>query len=111
MTDFSQLPPECDALCEWRTCLHKGENRGTFSVGRGYTSYYEKPVYVCMYRQHHGCGNNRIDLSLLNTKEMLKDIEFKIQELKMTNKARGYMNRLKNLIELLAEIIRSNQHE
>ena len=57
--DFLGLPPECDELCEFRICLHKGYNKGSYAVGRGYTSYYSKPIYCCMHRLNHGCGDNR----------------------------------------------------
>ena len=32
-----------------------GENKGTFAVGRGYTSYFEVPIPMCMTRHLHGC--------------------------------------------------------
>lgn len=49
------LPPECDALCRWRPCYHKYENKGAYSVGRGYTNYYDIFIPVCGHRMCHGC--------------------------------------------------------
>lgn len=44
-----------DKFCIARTCFHVGEDKGSFTVGRGYTSYHAKPVLVCMTRHCHGC--------------------------------------------------------
>lgn len=88
MTDFSQLPPECDPICRWRKCIHKGENKGPYVAGRGYTSYYTKPQYVCMTRIHHGCGDRRENLEILDTDKMLNDFEIRIAELKYSKKVR-----------------------
>ncbi len=88
MADYSKLPPECDTICRWRTCLHKGENKGPYTPGRGYTSYYTKPEYVCMTRMNHGCGDNRTDFEALDTDKMLNDFEVQIAELKYPKKVR-----------------------
>lgn len=48
----------CDVAsdrCLYRECFHPGEDKGSFQIGRGYTSYYENPELVCMTRHHHGC--------------------------------------------------------
>ncbi len=45
------LEPEC----AFRSCLRVGENKGPFTQGRGYTSYYKNPELVCMARHLHGC--------------------------------------------------------
>lgn len=49
------LPPECDPWCRYRRCLAPGENKGTFSQGRGYTSYSQEFRPVCITRHVHGC--------------------------------------------------------
>jgi len=54
LTNFEKLPPECDWLCKYRGCLHSGENKGSYTAGRGYTSYHT-PEYVCLTRHVHGC--------------------------------------------------------
>ncbi len=50
------LPPECDLLCRFRSCYHKGEDKGSFTQGVGYTRYYETFNPCCMSRLSHGCG-------------------------------------------------------
>jgi len=44
-----------DCACAYRACLGVGENKGSFSQGRGYTHYYAKPALVCMTRHLRGC--------------------------------------------------------
>lgn len=44
-----------DELCELRPCLQVGEDKGSYSPGRGYTSYHKHPKLVCMRRHCHGC--------------------------------------------------------
>ena len=45
-----------DGLCPLRECYHRGEDKGSFSQGRGYTSYHrDGPRIVCGRRQYHGC--------------------------------------------------------
>lgn len=41
--------------CQARSCLHVGEDKGTFVPGRGYTSYHKNPTLMCMTRMLHGC--------------------------------------------------------
>lgn len=53
------LPPECDALCYFRPCYHKYENKGAFAVGTGYTKYSDDFMPVCATRQAHGCPGYR----------------------------------------------------
>ena len=44
-----------DADCAWRSCLHVAPDKGSYTVGRGYTSYHANPKLVCMHRHSHGC--------------------------------------------------------
>ena len=44
-----------DRLCAKRSCFVRGEDKGTFVQGRGYTSYYDKPRIVCWTRHLRGC--------------------------------------------------------
>jgi hypothetical protein len=46
--------------CIKRDCFWLGFNKGTFSQGRGYTSYYEKPIPVCWERHMRGCPINSV---------------------------------------------------
>ena len=46
--------------CEQRLCFSLGFDRGSFSQGRGYTSYHKKPRPVCMTRHLHGCPSNSV---------------------------------------------------
>lgn len=98
--DFSELPPECDVLCEWRRCLHRGYNKGSYTPGRGYTSYYAKPIYVCLYRMQHGCPQPRPTPDL---QTMITDLQAKTHSLKMTKKVRAEISRLYKIIRLLSE--------
>jgi len=44
-----------DHACVGRPCLWIGENKGTYTQGRGYTRYYKKPRLVCWTRHQNGC--------------------------------------------------------
>lgn len=44
-----------DGQCCARPCLHVGEDKGSYTQGRGYTSYYKNPKLVCMSRLLRGC--------------------------------------------------------
>jgi hypothetical protein len=46
---------ECGPLAWWRACHGPGRNKGSFTPGRGYTSYHKKEIPVCGTRYHHGC--------------------------------------------------------
>lgn len=50
--DDLALPPEADHLCLFRPCLQKYEDKGSFTPGRGYTSYHEDFRPAC----EHGHG-------------------------------------------------------
>ena len=49
LVDVSQK--ECPKL----NCYQLGQDKGPYSPGRGYTSYYKTPKWVCMRRHLHGC--------------------------------------------------------
>jgi len=49
-----KIDVQCEA-CLTRHCYHPCENKGSFTQGRGYTSYYKNPEWVCMYRHQYGC--------------------------------------------------------
>lgn len=42
-------------LCWMRECMNPGEDKGSYTPGRGYTSYYKNPRPECMRRLLHGC--------------------------------------------------------
>lgn len=42
-------------VCAFRGCMSPGHNKGTFSPGRGYTSYHSQPKPVCLTRHLRGC--------------------------------------------------------
>lgn len=44
-----------DEKCATRSCFYLLSDKGTFVQGRGYTSYHEKPKWVCGRRHLHGC--------------------------------------------------------
>ena len=41
--------------CPGRPCFWLGQDKGTYTPGRGYTSYHAKPRWVCMTRHTNGC--------------------------------------------------------
>lgn len=41
--------------CWARECMWAGEDKGSYTQGRGYTSYHTKPKPVCMTRHTRGC--------------------------------------------------------
>lgn len=49
------LAPECDELCRFRHCLVPGEDKGSYTPGKGYTEYKCLPEPVCLTRLLHGC--------------------------------------------------------
>lgn len=103
---YKTLPPECDTFCEWRSCLHKAINRGPYVPGRGYTSYYEKPVYCCMTRAQHGCPDGERDtFKRVDKTKMCDDLSLQIETVKATNKVKGIMNLLLFIIRKQAVII------
>ena len=44
-----------DSKCWGRECMRPGEDKGSFSIGRGYTQYWDKPRLVCLTRHLQGC--------------------------------------------------------
>ena len=50
-----KLPPECDEYCPYRKCYAPGFDKGSFTPGRGYTSYHKVPQPCCMTRLTRGC--------------------------------------------------------
>lgn len=71
------IPPECDPLCIFRNCYAKGEDKGSYVVGRGYTGYYQ-PEPCCMTRLRQGCGDARIAIT---SEETVKALEFILEYL------------------------------
>ena len=59
--DELKMPPECDDLCRFRQCYHKSTNKGSYTIGRGYTRYYDD--FLCGTRHAHGCPRARKDNS------------------------------------------------
>jgi hypothetical protein len=56
-TRFTLIPGRgcSDDECWRRSCMAPGLDKGSFSPGRGYTSYYEVPIPICMTRHVSGC--------------------------------------------------------
>jgi hypothetical protein len=46
--------------CGKRDCFYLLQDKGTFVQGRGYTSYHEKPRWVCGHRHLHGCPHGSV---------------------------------------------------
>jgi hypothetical protein len=42
-------------LCAGRKCFVLGQTKGSFTPGRGYTSYQKKPTWICLTRDLRGC--------------------------------------------------------
>lgn len=104
----NKLPPECDILCQWRKCLHPGENKGPFTPGRGYTSYYSKPEPACMTRITHGCPG--IAHRPTPKKEALvKDLESEMESIRMTRKTERFCKQLIGMIRELVSLIEKDE--
>lgn len=44
-----------NAKCGEQDCFRLGQDKGSFTTGRGYTSYHKTPKWVCMTRHTQGC--------------------------------------------------------
>lgn len=110
MIDFSKLPPECDVLCEWRDCLHRGENKGPYSPGRGYTGYYPEPEYVCMTRMQQGCPLEYGTRPAVSSSCVAASLRGESEPIKMSLKARRALYRqldvMLNVARVLEERVR-----
>lgn len=53
----------CDKISEiGELCYHKSTNKGSYTIGRGYTRYYDD--FLCGTRHAHGCPRARKDNQL-----------------------------------------------
>jgi len=99
-----KLPPECDALCEWRVCLQPGENKGTYNQGVGYTSYYTTPQPCCMTRLLGGCPDGPIGgRPAPDTAKMVKDLRGQVGEYTCTKKVHRAADRIVDIVRLLGK--------
>jgi len=106
MTDFKHLPPECDPLCEWRHCLRKGEDKGSFVHGQGYVSYHKTPKHVCLTRHVSGCPDGPVNgRPSPDWGEFIEAIGDEMGMVKCTAKTRRVMKRMQNLIIQLSTAI------
>jgi hypothetical protein len=104
MTDFTKLPPECDELCRFRSCYAPGENKGPYVPGRGYTSYYSVPQYVCMTRHLHGCATvpgkgGQSVRTLPDLEALVEHFKAEIEQAKATAKVKRLMRQMLTVIE------------
>lgn len=51
---------DCGKFAWWRKCFWPAENKGSFTPGRGYTSYYKVPIKNCGTRMNHGCPHTNL---------------------------------------------------
>jgi len=110
--DYNKLPPECDKLCKYRKCLHKGEDKGSYTVGRGYTSYYDKPRYVCVTRMLRGCPDGILDGRPLPPFERIEaQIELEIGEAKATQKVKRQLMEYLQIIKTYHKVLEKTQKE
>jgi hypothetical protein len=93
------MPPECDALCRFRHCYQKYENKGTFTVGRGYTSYHDGFRPVCGVRQLHGCGDER------KTYDKKKALEYCVDKLSLPGGAAFKVKQKLHVISILEQML------
>ena len=49
-----------DEECPGRDCYQLGFDKGTYSQGRGYTSYHKKELPVCWTRHLSGCPHDSV---------------------------------------------------
>ena len=94
MFNFNKLPDECVELCRFKKCFQHGLDKGHFVQGRGYISYYDKPIHVCMTRLLSGCPED-YEINWDDLKSYFKD---EINNSKCTKKARRLMTSLLNII-------------
>ena len=95
-----KLPPECDEYCPYRKCYAPGFDKGSFTPGRGYTSYHKVPRPCCMTRLTKGCpsyGIGQGSIGLLRPmpdwNTLLATLGDAIGSLKMSARARDAANR------------------
>ena len=91
---MTNLPSECDALCPKRQCFHLGEDKGTYSQGRGYTSYHEKPIPCCMTRLIHGCPHANDTRAWPNWKDDAESFDNRIEQAKCSVKVRRLLKEI-----------------
>lgn len=89
-----ERPPEFDELCDHRQCCHIGEDKGTYTPGKGYTSYYKNPIPCCMVRLNHGCPNKNGTRIWPDWNLDFQSLGKEISESKATNKAKKLMKKI-----------------
>lgn len=112
--DYGKLPPECDDLCRFRSCFSPGENKGPYVAGKGYTSYYAVPQYVCMSRHLHGCqtfvgAEGRSVRPLPNIKALVGHFKAEIEQVRATDKVKRLMRQMAEAIETLGEHVKASE--
>jgi hypothetical protein len=73
---------ECDVLCPYRKFYQRGEDKGSFTPGKGYTSYHKKPIPACNTRLNHGCP----DSCPADIKAFLEDMKKELLTLRFNRK-------------------------
>lgn len=111
-SDFTKLPPECDSLCNYRDCLHRGYDKGSYSPGKGYSNYRKKPMYCCLTRLSQGCPGTHspIDREFImpapNWEKVLDGIQAKIddRETRRTARSRQELMECRDIIVYLLKM-------
>lgn len=109
--DELKMPPECDDLCRFRRCYHKSTNKGSYTICRGYTRYYDDFRPVCGTRHAHGCPSARRDNSNCDVVKALRfvrdSIESQLSTVKPTAADRKELRRrmriARNICGMLAD--------
>lgn len=100
--------PDADDLCLYRDCYCVGEDKGSYSPGRGYTSYHAEPLPICMARMCHGCPSgpivdNRVSRPIPPWDKVMDGVERRIKGAKTAaqrRKAEGHMSRVLRLMKV-----------
>lgn len=109
------LPKECNDLCRFRDCFRIEKDKGPYTPGKGYTSYYKNPEVVCMTRLLHGCPgpfiNGKFKRPMPNWEDFIKEEEEKINATKCTQKVRGRWNFLLQQFKILVGDLKDFEEE
>lgn len=98
-SDELAMPPECEPCCMFRSCYNKYENKGSYTPGRGYTSYYSQFYPACGTRLNSGCPDRTGGLN--DSFDMTKAVNFlkeKLKEYKNSDMKKKEKERLLNFI-------------
>lgn len=104
-SDDSIMPPECDVLCRFRPCYGKYEDKGSYSAGRGYTSYHDGFYPACSTRLSHGCGYGRGALDVVSVLAYFSMAIEEISPCVRTAKARAKLRNMAEIVSAMTHMV------